>query len=126
MTLPCVSVNSLSGPSFRLQSIEPVGVFDMRLDTVTSIEDGMPAMQEAMIAEEMSDVVWLMPSTYKSESTRAATVVAVVAGPNVVDVVAGKVVRGDFAGTVVEPAGVSVVVVDRCVVVVATPRRGAA
>ena len=68
MTLPCVNGKSLSGPSLRLHSIEPAGVFDMRLDTVTSIEDGMPAMQEAMIVEDMSDVVWLTPSMYKSES----------------------------------------------------------
>jgi hypothetical protein len=117
VTLPCVSGKSLSGPSFGLQSIDPVGVFDMNLDTVTSIEDGMPAMQEAMIAEEMSDVVWLTPSTYKSESARATAVVAVVAC---------KVVGEAFAGTVVEPGGVSVVVVGRYVVVVSAPGRGEA
>jgi hypothetical protein len=61
---------------------------------------------------------------YKSESTRLATVVVVVAGP---DVVVGTVVSGgDFVRTAVEPVGVSFVVVGRSVIGVATLGRGPA
>jgi hypothetical protein len=79
----------------------------------------MPAVQEAMTAEEMSDVVWLTPLMYKSESARDVVVVGVVAGPGCVDVVASSVVGGDFLGTVV-------VVDGRMVVGVAIPGRGGA
>ena len=122
--MPPVSGKSWAGSSSSCQSIEPVGVFETRLETLTSIEDGVPATQEAMMMEETSDAVWLVPLMYKSESTRPTTVVAVVAGP---DIVVGAVVGGgDFARTAVEPVGVSVVVVGRCVVGVATLGRGPA
>jgi hypothetical protein len=84
-----------------------VGVFETRLETLTSIEDGVPAAQEAMMMEETSDAVWLMPLMYKSESTRPTTVVAVVVG--------AMVGGGDFVRPAVEPVAVRVVVVGRCV-----------
>jgi hypothetical protein len=118
VTLPPVSGKSCAGSSSSCQSIEPVGVFETRLETLTPIEDCVPATQEAMMTEETSDAVWLMPLMYKSESTRPTTVVAVAAGPDVV--VGATVGGGDSARTAVDPVGVSVVVVGRCVAGVAT------